>query len=115
MSTTMDAPPAPALAPDQPPGLTDQDRGHLAALDGKFQQVRDFTAGVALGYHSGFFLHGPGGCGKSHTVFGELRRLGVSHHVYNGCDRAGAKDFGGNRTIFGPRGPSVPMTTVPEA
>ena len=32
-----------------------------------------------------------------------------------GCDRASAKDFGGNRTIFGPRGRSVPMTTVPEA
>jgi hypothetical protein len=30
---------------------------------------------------------------------------------YKGCDRAGAKDFGGNRTTFGPRGPSVPMTT----
>jgi len=33
----------------------------------------------------------------------------------DGCDRASAKDFGGNRTIFGPRGPSVPMTTVREA
>ena len=32
-----------------------------------------------------------------------------------GCDRAGAKVFGGNRTIFGPRGPSVPMTTVQES
>jgi len=34
---------------------------------------------------------------------------------FEGCDRASAKDFGGNRTIFGPRGRSVPMTTVPEA
>jgi transposase-like protein len=33
----------------------------------------------------------------------------------NGCDRAGAKDFGGNRPIFGPRGPSVPLTTVRRA
>ena len=28
-------------------------------------------------------------------------------HEADGCDRAGAKDFGGNRTTFGPRGPSV--------
>ena len=32
-----------------------------------------------------------------------------------GCDRANAKDFGGNRTIFCPRGPSVPMTTMRKA
>ena len=32
-----------------------------------------------------------------------------------GCDRASAKDFGGNRTIFCPSGPSVPMTTVRKA
>ena len=34
---------------------------------------------------------------------------------WDGCDRAGAEDFGGNRTILGPRGPSVPMTTVRKA
>ncbi len=33
----------------------------------------------------------------------------------SGCDRASAKDFGGNRTILGPREPSVPMTTVRKA
>jgi len=32
-----------------------------------------------------------------------------------GCDRARAKDFGGNRTIIGPRGHSVPITIEPEA
>jgi hypothetical protein len=32
--------------------------------------------------------------------------------VHQGCDRASAKVFGGNRTIFGPRGPSVPTTTM---
>jgi hypothetical protein len=32
-----------------------------------------------------------------------------------GCDRASAKDFGGNRTIFCLKGPSVPTTTEPEA
>ncbi len=35
--------------------------------------------------------------------------------VVTGCDRASAKVFGGNRTIFGPRGPSVPITTMQKA
>ena len=83
MNTTMDGPVTLALGPDRPRRLSDQDRDRLAALEGKFQLVRDFTAGVALRYTNGFFLHGPGGCGKSHTVIGELRRLKVSHRVYN--------------------------------
>jgi chromosome partitioning protein len=50
-------------------------------------------------------------------VLTELPRLReeADFIVADGCDRANAKDFGGNRTILGPRGPSVPMTTVPEA
>lgn len=83
MSTMMDGPATLAVGPDRPLRLSDQDRDRLAALEGKFQLVRDFTAGVALRYTNGFFLHGPGGCGKSHTVIGELRRLKVSHRVYN--------------------------------
>ena len=43
---------------------------------------------------------------------GETKILGL---ILIGCDRAGAKDFGGNRTIFCPRGPSVPMTTARQA
>ena len=41
---------------------------------------------------------------------GERRDRDRQSNDSQGCDRAGAKDFGGNRTIFGPRGPSVPMT-----
>ena len=85
MNTTMEGPATLDVGPDPdlPLRLSDQDRDYLATLEGKFQMVRDFTAGVALRYNNGFFLCGPGGCGKSHTVIGELRRQKVSHHVYN--------------------------------
>jgi hypothetical protein len=44
-------------------------------------------------------------------LIGTVEKLRTS----NGCDRAGAKDFGGNRPIFGPRGPSVQKPTVRKA
>jgi hypothetical protein len=59
------------------------DRRHLASLNRKLQLVKDFTAGVALGHHTGLYLGGPGGIGKSYTVERELTRLGVPYKLCN--------------------------------
>jgi hypothetical protein len=48
----------------------------------------------------------------------EAEIRGLADALYrrvDGCDRASAKDFGGNRTIFCLKGPSVPNATGPEA
>jgi hypothetical protein len=48
--------------------LSPSDRGHLVKLDKKLQMVRDRVAGVASGRHTGFWLGGRGGIGKSYTI-----------------------------------------------
>ena len=53
---------------------------------------------------------------RDHRYVGTFVASMMTHlWPYNGCNRAGAKFFGGIRTIFGPRGPSVPMTNVRRA
>ena len=44
-------------------------------LEKKFQLIRDRAASVALGYHTGCYLVGRPGTGKSFTVRAELERL----------------------------------------
>src|SRR5436190_19411899 len=65
------------------PALSAKDLAHLEELDRHLQLVRDRVAGVAEGYATGFFLHGEGGVGKSHTVIGELERLKANYKVVN--------------------------------
>lgn len=47
----------------------------LASLDRKLQVARDWVTSVALGMQTGFYLHGTGGIGKSHTVLEQLTKL----------------------------------------
>ena len=63
--------------------LSAVDQKHLGALFGKFQMVRDFTGGVAEGRTGGFYLFGPGGCGKSYSILDELKRRGTPYRLFN--------------------------------
>jgi hypothetical protein len=45
--------------------------------------VRDRTPGVARGFATGYFLHGPGGVNKCYTVLGELERLQANYRLSN--------------------------------
>jgi hypothetical protein len=84
MSKWADQTTAPQSNPEAPPtGLSADDQRHLEALQKKFALVRDRTASVAMGYATGFFLHGEGGVGKSHEVLGELKRLKAHFTVFN--------------------------------
>jgi hypothetical protein len=73
--------------PPDPTGATGTlsaaDQKALAALDAKFQLVRDRTTAVARGYQTGFYLHGDGGVGKSFTVLNELKRLQAYIVLFN--------------------------------
>jgi hypothetical protein len=66
-----------------PGQLSPADQRHLDQLEAKFQAVRDFTASVASGRTSGFYLFGSGGCGKSYTIIKELERLQVPYKLSN--------------------------------
>lgn len=59
------------------------DRKHLKSLEEKLQVVRDRVAGVATGRHTGFFLGGRGGIGKSHAIHTELARRNVPFKFFN--------------------------------
>ena len=63
--------------------LSAQDRHHLAELEKRYQLARDRVRGVVAGRHTGFFLGGRGGIGKSRTVADELDRLGVPYILTN--------------------------------
>jgi hypothetical protein len=62
---------------------TKQDLHHLQTLGAKLQMVRDRVASVALGFTTGFYLYGPGGCGKSFSVIEELKRLEAPYRLFN--------------------------------
>lgn len=63
--------------------LSAQDRHQLAHLEKRYELVRDRVRGVVSGRHTGFFLGGRGGIGKSRTIADELDRLGVSFILTN--------------------------------
>jgi hypothetical protein len=63
--------------------LTDEERDHLANLEEKFRHVRNAVQGVARHYHTGFFLFGEGGTGKSFTIAQELQRLKVKYVTHS--------------------------------
>ncbi|MEQ8790063.1 MAG: hypothetical protein RIC55_27450 [Pirellulaceae bacterium] len=63
--------------------LLSEDRRHLHSLRRKLQVVKDRVVGVARRRHTGFFLGGRGGIGKSFTVAQELERLGEPYKLWN--------------------------------
>ena len=63
--------------------LSTLDQYYLAQLAKKRQLICDRVAGVATGRHTGFFLGGRGGIGKSTIIEGELRRRGVPFILTN--------------------------------
>jgi len=63
--------------------LSSRDRFHLRQLNTKYQLVRDRVGGVATGRHTGFFLGGRGGIGKSTIIEDELRRRDVPFILSN--------------------------------
>ena len=63
--------------------LSVADQKHLGTLFAKFQMVRDFTGEVAEGRTGGFYLFGPGGCGKSYSILDELKRRCVPYRLFN--------------------------------
>lgn len=71
------------VAGDQPVVPSAADGKYLASLEAKLQMVRDFTRSVAQGLTTGFYLHGPGGCGKSYSVLEELDRGRVPYKLFN--------------------------------
>lgn len=62
---------------------TTEEQRLLASYEDQLQIVRDRTRGVAEGWHTGFYLHGDGGIGKSIAVNTELDRLGKPWHLTN--------------------------------
>jgi hypothetical protein len=55
----------------------------LASLEQKLHLVRDRVASVVHGYHTGFYLFGEGGMGKSYTVIEHLKRLEANYRLFN--------------------------------
>ena len=63
--------------------LTDADAKALQSFEAKLQMIRDRVKGVAHGYATGLFIHGPGGCSKSFTVLETLRQVGANYRLLN--------------------------------
>jgi hypothetical protein len=55
----------------------------LDSLTPKIALLRDRVRGVAEGYGTGLYAHGPGGTGKSFNVLDELNTLRVPYHLHN--------------------------------
>lgn len=65
------------------PAWTDDERDHLASLDGKLDHIRDVVRGVIQQFHTGAFLYGEGGTSKSYTVQKELERQKAKYILHN--------------------------------
>jgi hypothetical protein len=55
----------------------------LASLERKLALVRDRVGAVARGSHTGLFLYGTGGIGKSYTVLSHLKALDAPYKLFN--------------------------------
>jgi hypothetical protein len=55
----------------------------LESLEGKLRVVRDRVEGIVHGHHSGVYIYGAGGLGKSHTVLGCLDELKADYRLFN--------------------------------
>ena len=64
--------------------LNDDDVKALAGLQHRLSVVRDRVRGVALRHHTGFYLFGRPGTGKTYTVRRTLKDNGFSHYYQDG-------------------------------
>lgn len=60
-----------------------EDADNLERLENKLALIRDRVRSVVFRYNTGFFLHGPGGAGKTFVVRGELESLGTRWMLHN--------------------------------
>lgn len=79
----MSRPSTPAKSVHSAIALTDQEQDHLDRLESRFQIIRDAVEGVVRYFHTGLFLWGEGGTGKSFTVLDHLQRLKCSYKLHN--------------------------------
>ena len=56
-------------------GLTPQEKEHLELLKSKLDHIGDAVKGIVKHFHTGLFLYGEGGTGKSYKVLETLRAL----------------------------------------
>jgi hypothetical protein len=63
--------------------LTQDDRRNLDQLKRLTQVIRDFIGGVVLHRHTGLFVGGRGGIGKSFIVESELTNRGEAYKLWN--------------------------------
>ena len=66
------------------PILSDNDRRALADLHSCLSVVRDRVRGVALGHHTGFYLFGRPGTGKTYNIRRTLEQDGVKYYYHHG-------------------------------
>jgi hypothetical protein len=64
--------------------LLDSDLAALARLERRLDVVRDRVRGVALRHHTGAYIFGPPGAGKTHNVLAALDDLDVPYHHATG-------------------------------
>jgi hypothetical protein len=55
------------------PPLSQEDREALASFHQRQQVLRDITVGCITGHHTGAYIYGPPGRGKTHAIHNELR------------------------------------------
>jgi hypothetical protein len=63
--------------------LTKKEKEDLESVAGKMSVVRDAVMGLVTDYHTGFFLWGEGGTGKSYTVLQTLQESQASYVYHN--------------------------------
>ena len=63
--------------------LTAADTAALKSFDSKMTHIKAAVEGLIRHFHTGLFLWGEGGTGKSYAVFEELRRLRAKYVVHN--------------------------------
>jgi len=63
--------------------LDDEEQAALASLEGKMEHIRAALDGLNGKYHTGLFVWGEGGMGKSYTVLRHLQAMGAKHTVHN--------------------------------
>jgi hypothetical protein len=64
-------------------GLTTQEREHLDLLESKLDHIGDAVKGIVKHFHTGLFLYGEGGTGKSYKVLETLRALQAKYVYHN--------------------------------